>query len=141
MLKDVAPKGKSSSVRRARTLRKAMTLPEILLWQALRIRPAGLKFRRQHPSGTYILDFYCSDARLGVEVDGAVHESAERAARDAKRDACFAREGIRTLRISAADVLRDVATVVEYITTEAILRLPLHHPSGGPPPRDKLGEE
>jgi very-short-patch-repair endonuclease len=47
-----------------------MSLPEVLLWQALRARPGGWKFRRQHPSGPYVADFYCHEARLIVEVDG-----------------------------------------------------------------------
>jgi Protein of unknown function (DUF559) len=55
---------------RARKLRREMTLPEIVLWQALgKGRLAGLRFRRQNPIGPYILDFYCPSARLAVEVD------------------------------------------------------------------------
>ena len=66
MLKNIAPKGSARSVRRARRLRRTMSLPEILLWQVLRGSPAGLKFRRQHPTGDYDLDFYCGDARLAI---------------------------------------------------------------------------
>ncbi len=62
MLKDISPRPKPGKIDRARKLRRGMTLPEGLLWRELRQRPAGLKFRRQHPSGAYILDFYCSDA-------------------------------------------------------------------------------
>ena len=69
MLKDIAPKGRARSVRHARSLRAEMTLPEVLMWKALRNQPNGLKFRRQHPSGPYILDFFCSDARLAIEID------------------------------------------------------------------------
>ncbi len=54
---------------RARGLRIAMSAPEITLWQVLRRRPAGLKFRRQHPSGPYVADFYCHEARLVIYVD------------------------------------------------------------------------
>ena len=70
MLKDIAPKGRAVTVRRARNLRRAMTLPEILLWQALRKGSDGLKFRRQHPTGPFILDFFCGDGRLAIEIDG-----------------------------------------------------------------------
>src|SRR5260370_33825496 len=57
--------------RRARQLRQQMSLPEVVLWQALRkARFAGLRIRRQHPIGPYILDFYCPAARLAIEVDG-----------------------------------------------------------------------
>lgn len=120
-----------------------MSLPEVLLWQELRKRPGGLKFRRQHGSGDYVLDFYCSDARLGIEVDGLAHDRGDRPLQDAERDAWFAEAGIATLRISARDVLADLGAAVSYIAGEACLRLPLHHPAapGGPPPRDKLGED
>ncbi|MBX9796257.1 endonuclease domain-containing protein [Sphingomonas sp.] len=143
MLKNTAPRAAAGAVRQSRRLRRAMTLPEILLWQALRDRPGGLKFRRQHPSGAYTLDFYCSDARLAIEVDGEAHSRSDRPARDAVRDAWFADRGIATLRLAAADVLRDLDAVVRGIVAQACARLPLHHPAapGGPPPRDKLGEE
>ena len=118
-----------------------MTLPEVILWQSLRQRPEGLKFRRQHPSGRYILDFFCGDARLAIEVDGAAHSRGDRPERDDERDRWFEAAGIRTLRIAAADVLSDVDAVLRWIMVEAGSRLPLHHPAGGPPPRGELGED
>jgi len=143
MLKNIAPKPEGRSVPRARQLRRAMSLPEVALWQLLRRRPGGLKFRRQHASGPYILDFFCNDARLAIEVDGEVHSRGNRPALDEARDAYFMRAGIHTLRIAARDVLVDVEAAVTMISAEAAARLPLHHPAapGGPPPRDKLGEE
>ena len=143
MLKDISPKPGTGTVRKARILRREMTLPEVLLWQVLRKRPGGLKFRRQHASGPYIVDFYCTDAGLAVEVDGEAHGRGDGPDRDAVRDAWLARAGIATLRITAAEVLRDVEAVCHHILAEARVRLPLHHPAepGGPPPRDKLGEE
>ena len=136
MLKDIAPKARSSARRSARKLRREMTLPEVILWQALRQRPQGLKFRRQHPSGPYVLDFFCSDARLGIEVDGEAHSRGDRPQRDEARDGWLGEAGIATLRVPATDVLKDWDAVVRWIVTEAIARLPLHHPAGGPPPRD-----
>ena len=62
-----------ATVAKARALRRVMSPPEARLWQVLRTRPEGLKFRRQHPVGPFVLDFYCADARLGIEVDGEVH--------------------------------------------------------------------
>ena len=60
---------------RARELRRTMSLPEVVLWQALRKRRlAGLRVRRQHPMGPYILDFYYPSARLALEVDGQAHD-------------------------------------------------------------------
>ena len=143
MLKISAPRAKGPAVPRARRLRRAMSLPEVLLWQALRSRPGGLKFRRQHASGPYILDFLCSDARLAIEIDGEDHSRGDRAERDASRDAYFLRGGIYTMRVPAGDVLKDIDGVVRWIEGEAIARLPLHHPAlpGGPPPRDELGED
>lgn len=144
MFKIIAPKAEGLSVPRARTLRRAMSLPEVLLWRVLRTRPGGLKFRRQHASGPYILDCFCSDARLAIEVDSEAHSRGVRPQRDAARDAFFLRSGVQTLRISASDVLADLDAVMTLIVTEATARLPLHHPrlrGDGPPPRDKLGED
>ncbi|CAN7567400.1 DUF559 domain-containing protein [Phenylobacterium sp. LjRoot164] len=67
-------------------LRKAMSLPEVLLWKAIKSRKLdGLHFRKQHPAGPYILDFYCDSARLCVEVDGYNHGTGIRPVRDAQR--------------------------------------------------------
>ncbi len=143
MFKNVAPKPKAGGIDRARKLRSEMSLPEGLLWRALRKRPDGLKFRRQHPSGAYVLDFYCADARLAVEVDGMVHGMGDNPDRDDARDRWFASAGIATLRIPASAILDDLEAALALIVSEARARLPLHHPTapGGPPPRDKLGEE
>ncbi len=120
-----------------------MSLPEVLLWQALRKAPGGLKFRREHPTGEYSLDFYCGDARLAIEVDGEAHARGARPARDERRDAWLAAKGIVTMRVPAVEVLRDLDAVLQGIVAEARSRLPLHHPAapGGPPPRGELGEE
>ena len=93
----------------ARALRKDLSLPEVLLWKAIRGRKLmGLQFRKQHPIGPYVLDFYCQPARLAVEVDGASHGFGDRPRRDATRDAWLEAQGITTLRLSAALVLRDI---------------------------------
>jgi very-short-patch-repair endonuclease len=120
-----------------------MSFPEVMIWQALRRQPGGLKFRRQHPSGPYILDFFCSDARLAIEIDGEAHSLGDRPQRDGARDAWLHSAEIDTLRIAAVEVLKDADTVVRGIVAQAAARLPLHHPAspGGPPPRDKLGED
>lgn len=143
MFKDRAPKGNRNSVRRSRAQRREMSLPEVLLWQALRTRPEQLKFRRQHPSGDYSLDFYCSDAALAIEIDGEAHSRGDRPARDERRDAWLAERGIETLRVPASVVLRDPAAAADAVIAAVVARLPLHHPAarGGPPPRDELGED
>jgi very-short-patch-repair endonuclease len=82
---------------RGRFLRRELTRSENHLWCALRAGGLqGLKFRKQHPIGPYILDFYCSAARLAVEIDGATHETPEAMAHDARRDAWVARQGVET---------------------------------------------
>ena len=141
MLKDVGPKARSGTTAKARKLRRKMTLPEVILWHWLRQRPDGLKFRRQHPTGPYVIDFFCSDARLAIEVDGEAHSRGDRPERDDTRDRWLRSAGIETLRIPATELLNDADVVLRWIMAEAIPRLPLHHPAGGPPPRGKLGED
>ncbi len=108
---------------RARELRKAMSPPEAALWIHLRDkRLNGLKFRRQHPLGPYILDFYCDAARLAVEVDGGVHHTEAQAAHDTCRDRWLAEQGVRTLRVSAEWPRRDMAGLLEHIVRAADAR-------------------
>ena len=61
--------GSAQSKANAKRLRREMTLPEVLLWQRLKGRPNGLKFRKQHAAGDYVLDFYCHEKKLIVEID------------------------------------------------------------------------
>lgn len=112
--------GSRVSKDRAKQLRRAMSLPEVLLWKALKGRNLrGLQFRKQHPLGPYILDFYCDACQLAVEVDGATHHFGDRPAQDGRRDAWLLARGVRTLRISARCVLTDVDDAVR--TIEAFL--------------------
>jgi very-short-patch-repair endonuclease len=143
MLKDIAPKPRNRTTMKARALRRRMSLPEVLLWRELRKRPNGLKFRRQHPTGPYVLDFFCSDARLAIEIDGEAHSAGTRPARDLARDAWLLAAGVETLRIPAAAVLDDLEAVLTWLVAEAAGRLPLHQPAepAGPPPRGELGED
>ncbi|MCY7338669.1 MAG: endonuclease domain-containing protein [Sphingomonas bacterium] len=123
---------------RARMMRRTPTLPEGLLWQHLRARPNGLKFRRQHPIGSYIADFYCAAAKLVIEVDGVSHTMAARVANDQRRDQWLAEQGIHVVRFAAVDVLKDVVIVREAVIRAARRRLPLHHAAHGPPPQDAV---
>ncbi len=106
---------RSAAVLRARQLRRAPTPPEYRLWQILRQRPDGFKFRRQHPLGPYTLDFYCPAVRLVVEVDGDSHRMGDNPARDERRDAWLREQGLRVIRFDAADVMRDLGSVVTAI--------------------------
>lgn len=127
------------TVERARKLRKEMSLPEILLWRELRKRPGEFKFRKQHPAGLLSLDFFCAEAKLCVEVDGDAHNRGDQPEFDGNRDAWLRLHEIETLRVAAVDVLKNLEGVIAQITETARLRLPLHQPSAGSPPRS--GEE
>ena len=79
-----------------------MTRQELGLWLRLKNRQlGGFKFRRQHPIGPYILDFYCAEARLAVEIDGDIQAHPDQIAHDRRRDAYFRKQGIATLRLGA----------------------------------------
>jgi len=116
-----------------------MSLPEVLLWQVLRKRPDGLKFRRQFPIGPMTADFACLERRLIIEVDSEGHSFRDQPRRDAARDAMLRREGFRVMRIAARDVLGDMDAVLRYILAACSEVGPLHQPPAGPPPR--AGEE
>ena len=109
----------NDSVVMARELRRTMTLPEGLLWQVLRKRPGGFKFRRQHPVGPFVVDFYCAAKRLAIEVDGEVHSMGDNPAHDARRDGYLKAQGLRIIRFDAADVFHNMDAVVKAILAEA----------------------
>jgi very-short-patch-repair endonuclease len=120
-------KGDRKLVIRARKLRKEMSLPEGLLWRELKLRPDGIKFRKQHPGGFYVLDFYCPDAKLCIEVDGEAHSMGDQPEFDAKRDEWLKLHEIMTLRIPAVDVLRNLESVLIHIVETARSRIPPRH--------------
>jgi adenine-specific DNA-methyltransferase len=100
----------------ARQLRKQQTDAEQLLWSLLRDRRlSGFKFRRQHPVEPYVVDFYCHEARLAVELDGGQHNEPDERARDAKRTAFLEKQGIRILRFWNNDVLQNTEGVLQAI--------------------------
>ena len=127
-------------VARAKQLRRQLTLPEGLLWQFLRSRPGGFKFRRQHPIGPYVLDFFCTEAALAIEVDGVVHGMGDNPERDIRRDTWLEQQGIRTLRIGASDVLGEFEAVTRGILGVCSERAPTPRVARSPSPR-KRGEE
>jgi very-short-patch-repair endonuclease len=111
----------------ARCLRKNQTDAEKLLWSIPRNRQLlGLKFRRQQPVGSYILDFYCHDYKLCIELDGGQHYTNEGQQRDEGRDAFLKAQGIRTLRFSNTDVLESLeAVLLRIVETVSSLTPPL----------------
>jgi len=106
---------RNAVVLRARALRRNPSLPESLLWQVLRKRPDGRKFRRQHPLGWYVVDFYCPAARLVVEIDGQSHSMGDRPDHDSRRDAWLGGQGMRVLRLDANEVMNDLESAVRAI--------------------------
>ncbi|MGC1469381.1 MAG: endonuclease domain-containing protein [Sphingorhabdus sp.] len=119
----VRPAKPSASISRAKRFRREPTKPELMLWQLLRQSPGGHKFRKQHPAGPYILDFFCARANLAIEVDGFAHDTGDRPERDGKRDAWLAEHRIDTLRIPAVDVLKDAVEVTNVIVATVGHRL------------------
>jgi len=102
---------------RARELRHDATFPEKLLWSRLRNRQlAGIKFRRQFPLGPFVIDFYCDEARLTIELDGDSHTG--RATYDAERTALLHREQVRVVRVGNDDVLTNLDGVLEMLLRE-----------------------
>jgi type I restriction-modification system DNA methylase subunit len=121
----------SGLVEHARELRKKQTPAEDLLWELLRDRQlCNAKFRRQHQFGDYLCDFYCHEAKLVVECDGAPHHTAKGKQHDAKRDAYLKSQGLTVLRFENQRVLNDTDTVLQEIAA--------HLPS--PPGRGAGGE-
>ena len=106
------PNKPAASVQRAKRFRRALTKPELMLWPILSTSPGNHKFRKQHPAGPYVLDFFCTRANLAIEVDGIAHDMGDNPVRDARRDAWLAEHRVDTMRIAATDVLRDPTAVV-----------------------------
>lgn len=112
-----------------------MSLPEVLLWQQLRQRPGGFRFRKQFPHDHYVIDFACLAVRLAIEVDGEAHDRGDRPQRDAARDAHLTSMGFAMMRIPAREVLGNLEGVVAGIVDQCRALRPLHQPAAGPPPR------
>ncbi|MEJ2374812.1 MAG: endonuclease domain-containing protein [Pseudolabrys sp.] len=114
---------------RARNLRRASTEVEMRLWQKLRNRQLGVDFRRQHPAGNFVLDYYAPALRLVIELDGGQH--AQHTMRDTERTRWLASRGSTVLRFWNSDVTQDLPGVLEVIAAKiAELRA-----SGLPPTR------
>ena len=101
---------------RARTLRRSSTEAETRLWYRLRNRQAGgYKFRRQEAIGPYVIDFFCYDALLVVEVDGSQHFEPDVAMQDEDRTAYLRSLGLHVIRFDNRQVLAETDAVVETI--------------------------
>jgi len=104
----------------SRELRQKMTLPEKILWQFLRCSCfAGLRFRRQHPIGHYIVDFCCPSKKLVVELDGEYHGKIKQ--KDENRDDFLRNRGFRVLRFSNDQVFERVEWILQTMADELTL--------------------
>ena len=124
-VKRLTPSGQWSGIprhhfERARTMRQAMSPPELAVWRRLRGNQMGVKFRKQHPIGPYIADFYSRECSLVVEVDGAQHfETEEAQVYDRERNAYMENLGLTVLRFSSYDVGANLEGVLASIYREA----------------------
>ena len=100
---------------RAQEMRRNPTNAERKLWQSLRRKRFGVRFRRQHPIGSYVVDFYCAAARLIIELDGDQHALDALRRHDERRTRWLEQRGYRVLRFPNGDVLRNEEGVLEQI--------------------------
>ena len=102
----------------ARVLRKNMTFAEKELWKFIRGNQIkGMRFRRQHPVGSYILDFYCNEVKLAIEVDGPCHQTVDQQAYDRLRELEIEKMGIKIIRFTNEDVFQRMDNVLYTIGT------------------------
>ena len=101
-------------ISRSQKMRKEMTKEENLLWYRF-LRKYPLQFRRQYVIGNYIVDFYCHKAKLVVELDGSQHYSADQKEYDEKRTEYLKQQGLKVIRFSNLDVIRQFRNVCESI--------------------------
>jgi very-short-patch-repair endonuclease len=107
-------RSKGKTYERAKELREEITPAEQKLWAALRVRQlGGYKFRRQHPLGPFIVDFYCNKAKLVIELDGDTH--AEQETYDNERTEWLESHGLRVIRFTNNDVHTNLDGVAQEI--------------------------
>ena len=104
--------------RNAAKLRENMTDPERKLWEYLKTKPMGYKFRRQHPISRYILDFYCHQLRLSIEVDGGYHLTIEQREIDNQRTEYLESVGITVYRFTNQEILNQFEQSIDMITSK-----------------------
>jgi very-short-patch-repair endonuclease len=118
---------------RAKALRRAGNLAEVLLWNQLKQKQLhGLDFDRQKIIGNYIVDFYCAEKAVVIEVDGSSHD--DKVEYDAQRDAFLMGLGLTVIHLRDADVKKNLADVMDFLRGHPALTIPLlNHPA--PPGR------
>ncbi|WP_416866469.1 MAG: endonuclease domain-containing protein [Imperialibacter sp.] len=108
----------SAIFKNAKKLRANQTLAEKLLWEELRANKLlGLRFKRQHPIGTFVADFYSHPVRLVIEIDGGYHDLDEHMEYDAGRTEEIEQFGVKVIRFTNAEVEGNIKSVIEQIKT------------------------
>jgi len=108
-----------------REMRKNMPMPEVILWQHMRSKQLGVKFRRQYTIGNRILDFYSPEIKLGIEIDGETHfVDEESRQKEIEKDKKFENQGIKILRFLNPEVMKNLEGVVLAILEEIKKRQP-----------------
>ncbi|MEI6696971.1 MAG: endonuclease domain-containing protein [Bacteroidota bacterium] len=103
-------------IRRARVLRKTMTIPEEKLWNYLRRKQLmALRFRRQHPINRFIVDFYCHAFKLVIEIDGSIHQKEIQQERDENRTYELQAIGLTVIRFTNNEIMTNIAKVIKEI--------------------------
>lgn len=106
--------------RKAKELRKSMTVAEEILWKHLRNNKLnGLKFRRQHPLDIFIADFYCHNVRLIIELDGGIHDTPEQKEYDEGRTFELEEKGFKILRLKNEEVIKNIENVLFRIKSHS----------------------
>jgi very-short-patch-repair endonuclease len=104
---------------RARSLRNAMTPIENILWNHIRKkRLSGIIFRRQHPIGQFIVDFYCHEAKLVIEIDGSIHDSDENKEHDENRTYELEKSGFKVIRFKNEEITDNIDEVLKILQNE-----------------------
>ena len=126
---------------KAKELRKNMTEAEKVLWSYLKGGIHGLKFRRQHPVGLYIADFYCHAVKLIIEMDGKIHDRAEVKVNDVQREADLRKWGYEVIRFTNEELFqnREKVLITIKLKVDELNVADVSSAAGSPPFREDLG--
>jgi cyclase len=117
--------------KRAQELRYHSTPAEIKLWEYLRSKPSGYKFRRQHPISPFVTDFYCHALKLVIEVDGSIHNKEEVKQADKSKQWSLETEGIQVIRFTNHEIENQFEIIITSINTILIKVFPKQLPLQG----------
>src|SRR5688572_16152409 len=106
-------------LQRSRDMRHPLTPAEKKVWDRVRTQQLGFKIRRQHPIGRFIVDFYCTKAKLVIEIDGDTHAELDQAEYDQARTAWLEAQGYRVIRFQNAEVHKNLEAVMAAICEAA----------------------